>query len=212
MTHEDVVTSPISAALKAIVVVIALIATAAFIAGFGQTVSASGKPVSAAAMAILAALIALFLGLLYLLAKAVRRARRDTEPVTPRERSAQAMIGFSAAAGVVIAVLLVALDISGDGDGNPFNGTMPIWLVIILLLFWVVIMPLISWKWHRSIDEHERESYRDGAFWAGYLLLMTAPAWWLLAIPGWVPALDGVVLFGAFAIVWCTVWMFKKYR
>jgi hypothetical protein len=81
-----------------------------------------------------------------------------------------------------------------------------------LVLAFVLVLPILGWQWHKTVDEHEREAYQVGAVAAAYMFLIGAPVWWLLWRGGIVPEPNGVILYFAFNFTLLIVWLWKKYR
>lgn len=138
--------------------------------------------------------------------------RRD-EPVAPRTRKANNLLLLSGVLGGVIGVALAVATISMDEPLAMFsNGPIAPAIVVPVLAVWLLIVPLISWQWHRSVDEHEAEAYRFGGLAGLYLYAFLAPAWWLAARGGLVPAPDTMVIYAIVLGVWGIGWFWRRYR
>lgn len=91
------------------------------------------------------------------------------------------------------------------------NGPLaPLWAGVILLV-WLVLVPVLSWMWWKSVDEHEATAYRDGGFWAMHLYMFLVPAWWIAERAGWLPSQDPMIVFLIVCFFWCVIWFHKKY-
>jgi hypothetical protein len=135
------------------------------------------------------------------------------EPMSPKTRKARTLLFASGALGGVIGAVLALATISMD---DPFalysNSPLPSALVIPILAVWFLVVPVISLQWHRSADEHEKESYQFGALAAIYLYAFIAPAWWLAARAGLMPRADSMVIYLIVLGVWLVGWFWRRYR
>ena len=135
------------------------------------------------------------------------------EPIAPGTRKANNLLLLSGALG---GLLGGAMSISMISMEQPFglfsNDPMPVALVIPALAIWLLLMPLISWQWHRSIDEHEAAAYRSGGMVALYLYGFLTPAWWLAWRGGLVPAPDAMLIYIMVVAVWCVAWFRRKWQ
>lgn len=132
------------------------------------------------------------------------------EPISPKTHKAYNLLLGSGLIGGVLGLFLAI----GTEDPRELlsNGPMSLALVIPSLAVWLVIVPVISWHWHRNIDEHERDAYQTGGLIALYLYIFLAPAWWLAARGGLVPAPDSMVLYLIVLTVWGVGWFWRRYR
>lgn len=143
--------------------------------------------------------------------------RRTPAPKSASTKANHRLLAISGVIGGVVGLALalsVLLAHRGDariGDAM-INGPLPAWLAIAVALVWGVALPIISWRWERVVDEHEREAYRDGAVAGFYTLSVGGPVWWLLARGGLLPPVDAVVLYGAVLVATAVVWLWRKHR
>jgi hypothetical protein len=143
--------------------------------------------------------------------------RRAPEPKSASVRANHRLLAISGALGGVIGFAL-ALPILSNHDVDSgigaamIYGPLPTWLAIAAALLWGVMLPIISWRWERVVDEHERQAYRDGAVAGFYVLTIGAPVWWLLSRGGLLPPVDAVALYAAFMVISSLVWAWRKYR
>jgi hypothetical protein len=86
-------------------------------------------------------------------------------------------------------------------------------VAIVLLVLMGVVLPIISYVWHRSaVDEQEVAAYKDGALWGLNVFMLGTPIWWIAWRGGFVPAPDMIFIYFATVFVMGAVWMWKKYR
>lgn len=165
-----------------------------------------------------AAIILIVVGLLALLAAAwglliLKPWAASGEPMSPKTRKANNLMLLSGALGGVIGAAMSISVVSLDDPYALFsNGAMAPEIVIPVLVVWLLIVPLISWQWHRSVDEHEMQSYQVGGLAALYLYTFVTPAWWLASRGGLLPAPDTMILFLVVMAVWGIGWFWRRYR
>jgi hypothetical protein len=138
---------------------------------------------------------------------------RSDEPVSPATKKANNLLLLSGLLGGVLGAAMSLSMISVDEPLALFsNSPMPRAVVIPSLAVWLLIVPVISWLWHRNVDEHEERSYQFGGLAALYLYTFVTPAWWLAARGGLMPAPDAMAIFTAVMLVWGVVWFWRRYR
>lgn len=115
--------------------------------------------------------------------------------------------------GVIIGMVMI-ISGKGAGDASPFSsGPLPPLTALILAGVTAILMPLISYYWHKNAtDELEEAAYRDGAMWACYFYWTVSSTWWLLWRGGMAQPVNGMLIFFGTIFVSLTVWMWKKYR
>jgi hypothetical protein len=150
-----------------------------------------------------------------------RHMTEGKEPLTKKERlNRNILIACVTIGGVVGGAWGAVTALTSEADpldsmyAIPFGeGPVPAWFAIVFTLFWGVITPILAWFWHkRAIDEQEAAAYRDGAYYAAYAFLIAAPLWWILGRAGLLPAVNGIIIYIAFTLIWTAVWFWKKYR
>lgn len=135
------------------------------------------------------------------------------EPMSPKTRKANNLLMLSGAIGAVIGGALAISTIRMEEPFGLFsNGALSAAVVIPILIVWLVLVPLISWQWHRNVDEHEANAYQFGALYAIYLYAFLAPAWWLAWRGGLVPEPDTMVVYLIVLTVWSLGWFWRRYR
>ncbi len=135
----------------------------------------------------------------------------------PSERANHRLLaicgGLGGAIGLATAVVALQQRHGPNGANVSLLTTpLPAWLAVVIAVLWGVVLPVISWRWHRVVDEHEREAYRDGAIAGYYVIGVGAPVWWFLWRGGLLPAVDAFWLYVAVMTVSGTVWIWRKYR
>lgn len=158
---------------------------------------------------------------------------RDKEPLTPREaRNRNILISCMLLGGAIAATLVAEAHVttrvvtttivkngvttthverSIDALG-AFTGPVPPTFAIVLAAIWGLALPVISLLWYRTIDEHERAAYRDGAEVAAFAYMIGAPIWWILWRGGLVVPPDGALIFITFNFIYLGVWLWRKYH
>ncbi len=59
---------------------------------------------------------------------------------------------------------------------HMWTSPLPLWFAILMAVMWGIAIPIISWRWHRVVDEHESRAYRDGALAAFYVVGSERPS------------------------------------
>lgn len=133
----------------------------------------------------------------------------------PSERANHRWQAISAVLGGVIAVATTLPVLRGHRPGTPppslVTAPLPAWLAVAVALIWGVVLPIICWRWHRVVDEHERAAYRDGAVAGFYVVGAAAPVWYWLWRGGLAPPVDAITLYVATVAVTGVVWLVRKY-
>ena len=135
------------------------------------------------------------------------------EPLTRNERlNRNILIACGALGGIVGAVLAVA---DGgkltEGGGVFSNEPLPPMVAAALIFVLGILIPIISYYWHKVVDEQEVHAYKTGTLYAFYLYGIGTPIWWLAWRGGFAPAPDGFVIYYATITVMAIVWLWKKY-
>ena len=132
---------------------------------------------------------------------------RADAPLSPRTRKTRNVLVLSGAFGGLIGLGVVLSGIpTGDVDRLFSNGAVETTLAIALIAAWVVFIPLITWMWERSIDEHERAANGKGALAGVYTYSVIAPAAWMAQRGGLVSEVDPMIIFLIVMAVWGIVW------
>ncbi len=136
-------------------------------------------------------------------------------PKSPSVRANHRLVVLSGAIGGLIglamALILLRNGVPNDGPGALLTMPLPRWFAVLVALIWGIGMPIVSWRWERVVDEHERRAYRDGAVAGFYVMGIGAPVWWFLWRGGLAPAVDAVWLYGATMTVTGLVWLWRKH-
>ena len=138
-------------------------------------------------------------------------------PKGPSERANHRLLAISGAVGgvaggamAVVSILHLPQGAKLDHDA-VWTSPLPLWFAILMALVWGVVIPVISWRWHRVVDEHERQAYRDGAVASFYTVALGVPVWWFLWRGGALPPVQFEWVYGAMLIVGSAVWLWRKY-
>lgn len=187
---------------------VTLLSLAAFLAGFTVSAFEHGSLTLTHAGLIVAVLVAIA-GVVILCMKLWPNT--GPEPIGPSAKKSRDMmfvlIALSLVAGVAFAVM--------EGPENNFlfsNGPIGSTTAIAVLLGWLVVMPIVTLMWWRTIDEHEADAYRAGSMIAGHFYMFLVPSWWIAARAGWVPSQDPMIVFLIVCVVWSAAWFYKKFN
>ena len=133
--------------------------------------------------------------------------------VSPRVGRARKMLVWSMVIGALLGMFLVlgSLAVGTEPPEVFSNAPIPQWLAIVAIAIILVVVPPITWAWHRSIDEHESEAYRDGTLAGIYVFSAVAPGWWLAWRGGMLPEPDVMIVFLIVYVVWGLVWVVRRY-
>lgn len=210
MTKDDTDTGVSTGFKQALIVAVAFILAVFMLGvvfGFTQSILRHGQ-IEAIDIAILAGMLAVLAGVLYLTWRVWPRAQPDREAQsTIKSRTILLQIAL---VSVVLGIISALAD--PDSSQNLFsNGPLtPVWAGAMLVI-WLVFVPVVSWKWWQSVDEHEATAYRDGGFWAAHLYLFLVPAWWVAERAGWLPPQEPMIVFIIVCVFWCVWWLYKRY-
>jgi hypothetical protein len=135
-------------------------------------------------------------------------------PRSPRMRQGRLLLYASALLGVAIGAASILFQ--GDDPRSIMRivaGMAPIPQALAWLLVAGTGLGLIvSVRWHRLLDEHERAAYDFGAVAALYVYFAISIIWWLLWRAEIVPVVDGVAVFVVTTITWMLGWLIRRYR
>lgn len=208
--------SPWVQAAKLFALVIGLIFCSGVIAGILAAHREHGGAIEPRLLLVLLPFALIIAGCLFGLFRLVMQSAKSMgdERLTKRERLNRNIMIVCAVLGGLIGI---GLSVISDNDGETLSAfgdsPLPPALAIGFAVFWGVIMPLLSWYWHkRATDELENEAFRSGAVMACYVLWIAAPVWWMLWRGGLLPEPDGVAIYMATIFTALIVWQWKKYR
>lgn len=135
-------------------------------------------------------------------------------PRSPRMRRSRLALYASGGIGIVIGALIILIQ-PGEPDAvlDMLQGRNPLPLPIVALLFAGLAASLVlSVRWHRLLDEHERAAYDFGAVAAIYAYFFLSIGWWLLWRAALVPAPDGIAIFASVMMTWMVGWLIRRFR
>lgn len=202
--------------VKRVLKIAALAFGAVFLAGIGAGVAAGSLEhggitlVTGAIIGVVALLALACLGLVI----RILNAPTGEAPPTARERLNRNILVACGTLGFVTALLMMFTEGGPDmANGLLTNEPLQPAIAIALLVLMGVVLPILSFIWHRSaVDEQEIAAYKDGALWGINVFMIGAPLWWIAWRGGFLPMPDGIVLYFATITVMGAVWMWKKYR
>jgi len=146
-----------------------------------------------------------------------QRDSRKSDTRGPSERANHRLLVLSGGVGGLIGLALATVSLLSMPHGRKLDdhavwtSPLPLWFAIVMALLWGVVIPIISWRWHRVVDEHERQAYRDGAVASFYTVGLGVPVWWLLWRGGVLPPVQVDWVYGAMRTVGSIVWLWRKY-
>jgi hypothetical protein len=184
------------------------------ITGFlSASMAEGGSALKMTDYAILATLISVTLLLAFIIWKLFQRMKSSREKIPHREKMYNRVLIGSFLFGGVTGI---ALALTGSFDANETDlfatGAMSPMLAIIMSVSVGLIMPAVTFYWHKNVvDEQEEAAYRFGALIAMYAFWFIAPVWWFLWRGGMLPEIDGVILYFITIFVTLIVWFWKKY-
>ncbi len=172
-----------------------------------------GSALNTTDYAILAAFISLTLALAFAIWRLFRQMKRSDQKVPQREKVYNRfLIGSFLFGGVTGIVLALTGSFDATEASLISNNAMSPMLAIILSISIGIIVPAITFYWHKNVvDEQEEAAYRLGALIAMYAFWFIAPVWWFLWRGGMLPAIDGIALYFITIFVALIVWFWKKY-
>jgi hypothetical protein len=172
-----------------------------------------GGPLNIASYAILAAFICVTLALAFAIWRLFRQMKRSDQKVPQSEKVYNRfLIGSFIFGGVNGLILALTGSFDETEAGLISNDAMSPMLAIILSIALGVIVPAITFYWHKNlVDEQEEAAYRFGALIAMYAFWFIAPVWWFLWRGGILPEIDGIALYFITIFVALIVWFWKKY-
>ena len=158
----------------------------------------------------------LLAGCIWLLVRNVSKPTGE-EPLTAKERLNRNIIMGSGALGGVMGMLVVLAIWASGEEVEPFaafsNAPLPTGVAVVLVLVIGVIIPVMSFVWHRSaVDEQEEDAYKTGALYGMYVFMIGAPVWWFAWRGGFAPEPNGVIIYFATIVTLGAIWLWKKYR
>ena len=184
------------------------------ITGFlSASMAEGGSALKMADYAILATLISVTLLLAFIIWKLFQHMKSSREKMPRREKMYNRVLIGSFLFGGVTGI---ALALTGSFDANESNlfatGAMSPMLAIIMSVSVGLIMPAVTFYWHKNVvDEQEEAAYRFGALIAMYAFWFIAPVWWFLWRGGMLPEVNGIALYFITIFVALIVWFWKKY-
>ena len=153
----------------------------------------------------------MLLGTGFLLVRQLK-AQTGEDPLTHKERLNRNLLIVSGLLGGATSLAMAFAVEGGLESGALSNEPLPPVVAVLLILVLGVLVPVISFFWHRIIDEQEADAYKTGAVYAFYVFGIGAPVWWLAWRGGFVPPPDGFIIYFATVFTLGAVWLWKKYR
>ncbi|HUQ13190.1 MAG TPA: hypothetical protein VM055_02840 [Novosphingobium sp.] len=136
---------------------------------------------------------------------------------SPRVGKARRMVMLSGAVGGVLGMFLALVALSsGQSSSDVMAGLssspLPRWVALVAIAVWVGAVPWLTINWHRNIDEHEAQAYRDGALAGIYAYFAIAPTWWMAWRGGMAAEPQEMPVFLVVVGIVGLVWAWRRYR
>jgi hypothetical protein len=144
----------------------------------------------------------------------LRRALPALYPAAPpRVSRSRRLLTWSAVIGGAIGMLMVLASVAAGTKPPDMFSNEPIspWAAAAFVVIVLIVVPPLTWAWHRSIDEHEASAYRDGTLAGIYAYCAIAPTWWMGWRGGFLPEPQEMITFMAVMVVWGLVWLIRRY-
>lgn len=191
--------------LSALLGLFVIAAAAGFVAGMTQDGAVSGTGAIALGVAVL---------LLAAVAWLLKRTMPDMAlPNSPRMRSNRLLLYVTLALSILLGIALAMLSgKTGASLGDIVASGTPLpQPVALLLLASMLLVTILSIRWHMSLDEHERAAYDFGGIAALYVYFIASVCWWLTWRGGMTPEPDGYSIFALTMIVWAIGWLARRF-
>lgn len=177
------------------------IATGASVAAYESGLTATRAAIIAGAFAITG-----------LSAWAGWRFSRASGPLSPRTRKARNLVWACGGVGAVLGLLL-AFSEDGMPKASLFSDeAISPTIAVLMLAVWFIALPLITWRWKATVDEHELGAYTFGGMAALYAYTFLTPGWWIAWRAGFVPEPQHMMIFLLTMCVWGGGQLWRKYR
>lgn len=133
-------------------------------------------------------------------------------PAAPSVRKGQQLLIIAAVLGGVLGLWLSAGQDALTGEYQILgNQPLPPIIALVAIGLWLVLVPLVTWQWFRTVDEHERRAYNFGSIIALHAYVFAMPAWWIGWRGGFLPQPDHIVIFLGVCAVWTAGWLWRRY-
>ncbi|WP_299192522.1 hypothetical protein [uncultured Erythrobacter sp.] len=134
----------------------------------------------------------------------------EGELLSDSTRKARNMLIGAMGVGLVLGIYFAIA--TGPGELRLFsNDPINSQVAIVGIAVWALLVPIITWKWWRTVDEHEAAAYSDGGLIAAHLYLILVPAWWLATRAGWLPEQDPMIVFCIIGVIWSATWLYRRF-
>ncbi|MBX7540744.1 hypothetical protein [Qipengyuania sphaerica] len=174
------------------------------------TAIAEDAVVTAKDVGLVAGAVALIAGSMFWLWK-LRPFTDNGEPISERTKRTRRYLALSMAIGVALGIGFSMSGMSeGDSSSVFSNSPLPTMPAIVLSVIYLLLVPIVGWLWHRSIDEHEAAANSVGALAGIYAYSMITPVWWVGERADLLPPQQPMVVFLIVMAVWGAVWAFKR--
>jgi hypothetical protein len=132
------------------------------------------------------------------------------EPIANSTRKGARILFAMCGLGMVIGFAFAASEESGSLSLFS-NGPIGTVTAAVAIAGWTIAVPVLTWMWWRTVDEHETAVYAESSLISFHIYLIGAPTWWLATRAGWLPAQDPMIVWLVVAIVWTVIWLYRRY-
>lgn len=175
-------------------------------AGFTKAVLDHGGP-STVDVVVLSVIVLLIMAVSWGLWRFLKKAKSGVE--APSVKRSRKLLYGAVGLGVVLGILLGVG--SDDGSQAVFEGPIDPVIAWASIAVWLVAVPIGTWLWWKSVDEHEADAYRDGGLVALHAYIFIAPTWWMATRAGFAPPQDPMAVLLIVSAVWGGVWFARRY-
>lgn len=132
------------------------------------------------------------------------------EPMAKSTRKAMRILYAMCGLGAVMGFAFAVTDESGS-MALFSSGAIGKVTAALAILGWAVVVPVMTWIWWRTVDEHETAVYAESGLIAAHFYLFGVPTWWLATRAGWLSAQDPMIVWLVVVTMWSIIWLYRRY-
>lgn len=154
---------------------------------------------------------AIVLGVTYFWTKSIGMVSVNSEPIAPSARKSQITLWVAAAFGLAISIALILFGDPLEGGANVFsNAPLPPSVSLLVALLYVGITIVGGYRWHSTVDEHERSASNKGAIASIYAYAIITPVWWLGERASILPPQEPMIVFVIVITIYTAMWTYFR--